>query len=264
MQAEEHPDFGEVWVHRKGATRAFPGGHPALAGTIWQDTGHPVLIPGSNRDYSYILRPEAGAVKSGYSVNHGAGRRMSRGEAMRQLDQQKVDEQYRRDGILVNLDGRVPLDESAQCYKSCEEVVAAVVAAGLARVEHTLWPLASIKGNEEGAARARHRKHKGQDRSREKERDAERDPSFVVCSDRFDAEDEPQPRSTSWSRCGRRVPMRSPRRPRSTVTSWVTFTTLGFERFASPLARRTFPGLAPNRRFEVTAATTVVRMVLRL
>jgi tRNA-splicing ligase RtcB len=175
VQAEEHPDLGEVLVHRKGATRAFPAGHPALADTIWKDTGHPVLIPGSNRDYSYILRPEAGAVKSAFSVNHGAGRRMSRGEAMRQLDQQKVDDQYRRDEILVNLDGRVPLDESAQCYKSCEEVVAAVVAAGLARVEHTLWPLASIKGNEETAAKARNRDRKGKDRSREKEREAERE-----------------------------------------------------------------------------------------
>jgi len=175
VQAEEHPEHGAVWVHRKGATRAFPGGHPALADTIWKDTGHPVLIPGSNRDYSYILRPEAGAVKSAYSVNHGAGRRMSRGEAVRQLDQRKVDEQYRRDQILVNLDGRVPLDESAQCYKSCEEVVAAVVAAGLARVEHTLWPLASIKGNEESAARSRNRERKGKDRSRDKEREQERD-----------------------------------------------------------------------------------------
>lgn len=175
VQAEDHPELGEVWTHRKGATRAFPAGHPALAGTIWAETGHPVLIPGSNRDYSYILRPEAGAVKSAYSVNHGAGRRMSRGQAMRELDQRKVDEQYRRDGILVNLDGRVPLDESAQCYKSSEEVVAAVVAAGLARVEHQLWPLASIKGNEEGAARARQRDRKHEDRSREKNRDAERD-----------------------------------------------------------------------------------------
>jgi tRNA-splicing ligase RtcB len=175
VQAETHPEFGDVWVHRKGATRAFPAGHPALEGTIWQDSGHPVLIPGSNRDYSYILRPEAGAAKSAYSVNHGAGRRMSRGEAIRQLDQRKVDEQYRRDQILVNLDGRVPLDESGQCYKSAEEVVSAVVAAGLARVEHTLWPLASIKGNEERAAKNRNRERKGQDRSRDKERSAERD-----------------------------------------------------------------------------------------
>ena len=174
VQAEEHPDFGKVWVHRKGATRAFPGGHPALAGTIWQDTGHPVLIPGSNRDYSYVLRAEPGAVKSGFSVNHGAGRRLSRGEAMRQLDQRKVDEQYRRDGILVNLDGRVPLDESNACYKSAEEVVAAVISAGLARIEHTLWPLASIKGDEEGAARKRRRDNDDRKRSRDKDRDQAR------------------------------------------------------------------------------------------
>ena len=174
VQEEEHPELGKVLVHRKGATRAFPAGHPALADTIWKDTGHPVLIPGSNRDYSYILRPEPGAVKSAYSVNHGAGRRMSRGEAMRKLDQQKVDEQYRRDKILVNLDGRVPLDESNACYKSAEEVVSAVVRAGLAKVECTLWPLASIKGNEEGAARDRQRDKKGKDRSRDKDRDAER------------------------------------------------------------------------------------------
>jgi tRNA-splicing ligase RtcB len=177
VQAETHAatGLGDVWVHRKGATRAFPKGHPALAGTIWESTGHPVLIPGSNRDYSYILMPLAGAAKSGYSVNHGSGRRMSRGEAIRSLDQHKVNEQYRRDGILVNLDGEVPLDESAQCYKSAEEVLAAVTAAGLARVEHRLWPLASIKGTEEGAASRGRRERKSKDRSREKDRDRERD-----------------------------------------------------------------------------------------
>lgn len=174
VQAEEHPEFGAVWVHRKGATRAFPSGHPALVGTAWEATGHPILIPGSNRDYSYILMPERAAHKSGFSVNHGAGRRLSRSEAMRQLDQRKVDEQYRRDDILVNLDGRVPLDESSQCYKSAEEVVAAVVAAGLARIDRTLWPLASIKGTEEGAARDRRRSTKDRERARDTERNAAR------------------------------------------------------------------------------------------
>jgi tRNA-splicing ligase RtcB (3'-phosphate/5'-hydroxy nucleic acid ligase) len=174
VQAEEHQDFGSVWVHRKGATRAFPAGHPALGGTIWQDTGHPVLIPGSNRDFSYILRPAPAAVKSGYSVNHGAGRRMSRGDAFRRLDQQKVNEQYRRDGIVVNLDGDVPLDESDHCYKSAEEVVAAVVASGLARVEHRLWPLASIKGNERGASPAERAARRNKNRARDRDRDASR------------------------------------------------------------------------------------------
>ncbi len=146
VQRETHPDYGDVWVHRKGATRAFPAGHPALYNTLWQDTGHPILIPGSNRDYSFILRPLAGAVNSGYSVNHGAGRRLSRSAAKQKLSQEVVNRQYRQEGIIVNDQGNVPLDESDACYKPSEEVVAAVVTAGLAEVEYRLWPLASLKG----------------------------------------------------------------------------------------------------------------------
>jgi tRNA-splicing ligase RtcB len=154
VQKEWHPEYGEVLVHRKGATRAFPAGHPGLVGTIWEKTGHPVLIPGSNKDYSFILRPLPGAVASGFSVNHGAGRAMSRGEAQRTLSQRTIDEEYRQAGILVNLDGRVPLDEAAPCYKSSREVVQAVLDAGLAEIEHELWPLSSLKGTDERAGRA--------------------------------------------------------------------------------------------------------------
>ncbi len=155
VQQEWHPSFGDVWVHRKGATRAFPAGHPGLKGTFWEETGHPVLIPGSNKDYSYILRPLAGAERSGYSVNHGAGRRLSRGEANRTLSQRAIDDEYAAAGILVNIDGRVPLDEAAPAYKSSEEVIKAVVGAGLAEVEYTLWPLASLKGTEGGKGKRR-------------------------------------------------------------------------------------------------------------
>jgi tRNA-splicing ligase RtcB len=148
VQKEWHPDFGEVWAHRKGATRAFPAGHPALEGTIWEDTGHPVLIPGSNKDWSYVLRPQAAAVNSGFSVNHGAGRRMSRSEAARSLNQRDIDREYAEAGILVNANGRVPIDEAAPCYKPAEEVIQAVVGAGLATIEYRLWPLASLKGDD--------------------------------------------------------------------------------------------------------------------
>jgi tRNA-splicing ligase RtcB len=128
---------------------------------MWQETGHPVLIPGSNKDWSYVLRPAAGAVSSGYSVNHGAGRRMSRGEAGRTLNQRKIDDEYAAAGILVNLDGRVPIDEAAPCYKSSREVIDAVVGAGLATIEYTLWPLASLKGTEgAGGRRRKHSKRK--------------------------------------------------------------------------------------------------------
>jgi len=145
VQREWHPDFGEVFVHRKGATRAFPAGHPYLAGSEWENTGHPVLIPGSNYDWSFILRPRDSA-KAAYSVNHGAGRRMSRTQAKKTLDRGEIDAQYRKEGILVNLDGRVPIDEAGPAYKSSREVVDCVVDAGLAEVEEELWPLASLKG----------------------------------------------------------------------------------------------------------------------
>ncbi len=158
VQQEWHPDFGDVWVHRKGATRAFPAGHPALKGTHWEDKGHPVLIPGSNKDYSYILRPLPGAERSGYSVNHGAGRRLSRGAANRTLSQRAIDDEYKAAGILVNIDGHVPLNEAAPAYKSSEEVIKAVTGANLAEIEYTLWPLASLKGTEEGKGKRRKRK----------------------------------------------------------------------------------------------------------
>jgi tRNA-splicing ligase RtcB len=74
---------------------------------------------------------------------------MSRGEATRTLSQRAIDDEYREAGIVVNADGRVPLDEAAPCYKPSEDVVAAVVGAGLAEVEHRLWPLASLKGVDE-------------------------------------------------------------------------------------------------------------------
>jgi tRNA-splicing ligase RtcB (3'-phosphate/5'-hydroxy nucleic acid ligase) len=150
VQKEWHPEFDDVWVHRKGATRAFPAGYPLLRRTMWEETGHPVLIPGSNKDFSYILRPLPDAVKSGYSVNHGAGRRLSRSQAAKTLSQRKIDDEYADAGILVNTNGHVPIDESAPCYKSSEEVVRAVLEAGLAEIQYKLWPVTSLKGTEEG------------------------------------------------------------------------------------------------------------------
>ncbi|MDQ6766715.1 MAG: RtcB family protein [Candidatus Eremiobacteraeota bacterium] len=153
VQLEQHPEFGDVWVHRKGATRAFPAGHPALAGTMWESNGHPVLIPGSNIDRSYILRPLQGAQRSAFSVNHGAGRRLSRSSALRGLDRRAIEDRYRAAGIVVNVDNRVPIDESGPCYKPASQVIAAVVDAGLANVEYELEPLASLKGTDERRGR---------------------------------------------------------------------------------------------------------------
>jgi tRNA-splicing ligase RtcB len=149
-QLESHPDLFDrpVWIHRKGATRALPAHHPLLAGTRWQDTGHPVLIPGSMGDASFVLRALKGAARSLYSVNHGCGRRLSRSAARRTISQAAANRRLREQGVLVNAGGDVPIDESPDCYKSAEEVIRAVVDAGLAEVEVRLSPVASIKGND--------------------------------------------------------------------------------------------------------------------
>ncbi len=149
VQEEHHPDLfpHPVWVHRKGATRALPAGHPLLAGTRWEKTGHPVLIPGSMGDASYVLRPLPGAARALYSVNHGSGRRMSRTAARREISQGQADRRMRELGVMVNAGGRVPVDESPACYKPAAEVIRAVTEAGLAAVEDTLRPIASIKGD---------------------------------------------------------------------------------------------------------------------
>ncbi len=150
VQEEHHPDLypRPVWVHRKGATRALPAGHPMLSGTRWERTGHPVLIPGSMGDFSYVLRPAPGAARAIYSVNHGCGRRKSRSAARREISQAQANQRMKELGVMVNAGGGVPVDESPDCYKPAEEVIRAVVEAGLARVEVRLSPIASIKGND--------------------------------------------------------------------------------------------------------------------
>jgi tRNA-splicing ligase RtcB len=155
VQLETHPTFGKSWVHRKGATRAFPAGHEALRGMQFFETGHPVLIPGSNKDESFILRPLSGSDKSAFSVNHGAGRKLSRSKANSLLSQEDVNEQYKRAKVIVNMEDDVPLDESSACYKPSSEVIQAVLDAGLAKVETRLWPLASLKGTESSGKHAK-------------------------------------------------------------------------------------------------------------
>src|SRR6185369_2565869 len=112
----------------------------------WEKTGHPILIPGSMGDKSFILYAEPGAEKSLYSVNHGCGRRLSRGAAKKQITQKQANEQMKRLNVLVNAGRNVPVDESPDCYKSAKDVIDSVVQAGLARVAYTLTPMASLKG----------------------------------------------------------------------------------------------------------------------
>lgn len=138
---------GGRFVARKGATRAFPKHHPALEGTPWEASGHPILIPGSMETGSAILFAEDGAKDSIYSVNHGAGRRLSRTRARAELDQKRTDLRMAKLGVLLNT-RHTPLDESGPCYKDLAQVLGAVEQAGLARVQRRLTPVACIKGND--------------------------------------------------------------------------------------------------------------------
>jgi len=120
------------WVHRKGATRAFPGGHHALKGTRFEKTGHPILLPGNPTAGSVIMVAAEGAAKSCYSVNHGAGRAMGRKAAQRTLDQDTIDREFEAHDILYN-SRRYPKDEAPAAYKDFGEVMRSVEGAGLAK-----------------------------------------------------------------------------------------------------------------------------------
>jgi tRNA-splicing ligase RtcB len=123
-------DGQDCWVHRKGATRAFPANHAALNGTPFAETGHPIL-PGNPTAGSAVMVADAGAALSCYSVNHGAGRRKARKAAIRELDQKTVDDEFTAHDILTNC--RVyPKDEAPAAYKDFDEVLDSVKLAGLA------------------------------------------------------------------------------------------------------------------------------------
>ncbi|MBX3423924.1 MAG: RtcB family protein [Pirellulaceae bacterium] len=128
---QETVDGQLQWVHRKGATRAMPAGHPELEGTPFATTGHPILLPGNPRDGSAIMVALPGAQRACYSVNHGAGRAMSRRGAKRSLNQQQVDSELLACDILSNC-RTYPLDEAPSAYKNFHEVLSSVRAAGLA------------------------------------------------------------------------------------------------------------------------------------
>ena len=119
------------WVHRKGATRAFPAGHPGLKGTPFAATGHPILLTGNPREGSVVMVASHGAEKSCYSVNHGAGRRLGRKAAARALDQAAVDAELDQHDILSNC-RRYPIDEAPDAYKDFASVLDSVESAGLA------------------------------------------------------------------------------------------------------------------------------------
>ena len=145
---QEVVDGKLCWVHRKGATRAFPAGHHALANTPFQDTGHPILLPGNPCSGSAVMAALPTASLSCYSVNHGAGRAMGRKSAIRELDQNTVDSQFDSDDILTNC-RHYPKDEAPAAYKDFDEVLRSVEGAGLASTVARLKARFVIKDFEE-------------------------------------------------------------------------------------------------------------------
>jgi tRNA-splicing ligase RtcB len=136
----------EVVLHRKGATRAFPPGSSEIP-EKYQRTGQPVLIPGSMGTASYILAGTEGGKESWYSTCHGAGRIMSRHEAMRRVSGEETVKSLESKGIIVKCWSlRGIAEEAPLAYKDVDKVVEVVHNAGLSKKVAKLVPLAVIKG----------------------------------------------------------------------------------------------------------------------
>ncbi|MBE0597637.1 MAG: RtcB family protein [Desulfuromonadales bacterium] len=134
-------------VHRKGATRAFPPGHPETP-EDYREVGQPVLIPGDMGRYSYVLVGTAGAYAETFgSTCHGAGRVLSRHAAKKVARGQNIIADLAARGILVRAAGMGTVaEEISEAYKDVMEVVDVVEAAGIGKIVARLRPMAVIKG----------------------------------------------------------------------------------------------------------------------
>ena len=136
-----------VCVHRKGSTRAYPPGHPQTP-AAYRDVGQPVLIPGDMGRYSYVLAGTDRAMDETFgSTCHGAGRRMSRAQAKRNVKGRRLLEELESKGIYVMAAGMATVaEEMPEAYKDVADVVHVVHEAGLSTRVAQLRPLGVIKG----------------------------------------------------------------------------------------------------------------------
>ena len=137
----------KVVVHRKGATRAFPPGHPETP-DLYKDIGQPVLIPGSMGTASYVLVGQPGAMEKSFGSScHGAGRVMSRTKAKKMVRGVELKEELEGRGISIAAGSMAGLAEEAPlAYKDVEEVVRVVDEVGLAKRVARLRPVGVVKG----------------------------------------------------------------------------------------------------------------------
>ncbi len=134
-------------VHRKGATRAFPPGHPEVPAD-YRDVGQPVIIPGDMGRHSYLLVGTQRAMEESFgTVCHGAGRVMSRSQAVKHAAGRSIEQELEKQGIIVMGRGRKGIaEEQPMAYKDVNDVVHVVAGAGLAKKVCRLRPLGVIKG----------------------------------------------------------------------------------------------------------------------
>jgi tRNA-splicing ligase RtcB len=149
-KTEEHKVDGhkmELFVHRKGATRAFGPGHPSLPDSL-RTIGQPVLIGGTMGTASYVLAGTTKSMEVAFgSACHGAGRSMSRHQALRQWRGREVIDHLATRGVLIRSRSmRGVAEEAPGAYKDVSEVVEAADRAGLAVLVARLEPVICIKG----------------------------------------------------------------------------------------------------------------------
>jgi tRNA-splicing ligase RtcB len=149
-KVEQHQFDGKqitVCVHRKGATRAFPAGHPEVP-ERYRSVGQPVLIPGDMARYSFLaLGTDLAMAETWGSTCHGAGRVRSRGSAKRLLAGVNVAERMAQQGIMVRAQNmRALAEEASEAYKDVANVVAVLERAGICRKVARMRPLGVIKG----------------------------------------------------------------------------------------------------------------------
>ncbi len=147
---EEHIVNGKkmkLIVHRKGATRAFPPGHPELP-DAYKSIGQPVLIPGDMGRASFVLIGTEKAMQETFgSTCHGAGRVMSRHQAIKKAKGRAIWREMEDKGIIVRSAGRETLaEEMSEAYKDISNVVDVVHKAGISRKVARLRPLGVVKG----------------------------------------------------------------------------------------------------------------------
>jgi len=147
---EQHEIDGrrkKLWVHRKGATRAFPPGHPEIP-RAYRQIGQPVLIPGDMGRGSWVLAGRQGSMEQTFGSScHGAGRAMSRTAAVKASEGRRIDRELAERGVVARARSWKGLaEEQPDAYKDVNQVVDVVQRAGLSQKVARMRPIGVIKG----------------------------------------------------------------------------------------------------------------------